>query len=657
MPKFAAHKILYSILGVFLTVIILLSGTIIYVANNGLRNVAVNQGSNALGRTLSIEKLDLAWHWRQPQVRIKNIKIANTEGAVDPDLFTANQINFRIKIWPLLIGRMEFPEFELDAPKLLLEKKDEDTKNWELPMFSQGKATTEAVVPDSRSEFPVIGLLSIKDGSLTYRDVPRKMNVTLNLDTAIGAGGDGERALKVTGDGTLQDQKFELEAQGGSIDMLRDADKDYPLLFKLTMGGTQIDLQGTFRDPVQLEGVDATLSIKGNNLADLFYLTSIPLPPTPAYRLTGQLVKKGDVWAYNNFDGLVGGSDLKGNLSYDTSGERGFVKIDLASKLLDMKDLGGFIGLSPDNPKEQIEAANRVLPDVPINLDRLRATDMDVNLKADVIKVPNIPVNRLNTHIVLKEGVLSFDPLDLGIAKGTIEGSLVLDGSKEVPSVKSDLVIKRLSLREFFGESFEDLTSGRFGGRIQIVGSGKSLADVLGTSNGRMTFLMAGGKISLLIIEAAGLDIAQAAPLLLDKDKSTNIRCAIGDFKVTNGILNSETFVFDTTDTNVAGTAQINLKSEEMDIEVQAHPKDASILAAKTPITIGGTMKDPSIGIQPIPLAGKGAVAAALGVLLTPVAAIIPFIELGLGEDSDCRGLITQARNKSGAPPPTSSTN
>ena len=68
-------------------------------------------------------------------------------------------------------------------------------------------------------------------------------------------------------------------------------------------------------------------------------------------------------------------------------------------------------------------------------------------------------------------------------------------------------------------------------------------------------------------------------------------------------------------------------------------------------------MKDPAIGIQPIPLAGKGAAAAVLGVLLTPVAAIIPFIELGLGEDSDCSGLIAQARSKSGAPTPATSTN
>ena len=153
-----------------------------------------------------------------------------------------------------------------------------------------------------------------------------------------------------------------------------------------------------------------------------------------------------------------------------------------------------------------------------------------------------------------------------------------------------------------------------------------------------------------MIIEAAGLDIAQAAPLLLDRDETTHIRCAIGDFKATDGILHSEIFVFDTNDTNVDGTARINLKDETINAVIKAHPKDKSPLAARTPITISGKLKNPSIGLSPGELAGRGAAAALLGAVLTPVAAIIPFIELGLGEDSDCKGLVAQAKARSGAP-------
>ena len=175
-------------------------------------------------------------------------------------------------------------------------------------------------------------------------------------------------------------------------------------------------------------------------------------------------------------------------------------------------------------------------------------------------------------------------------------------------------------------------------------GSGSSLADVLATSNGRIILMMSGGTISLLMIDAAGLNIGQAIPLLLGKAKSTDIRCAIGDFKVKNGLLNSEVFVLDTTDSNIAGQMHINLKDEAMDAKVEAHPKDFSLLSARTPITVGGTLKNPAIGLDPKELALRSTSAVALGVFLSPLAAIIPFIELGLGKDSDCGELIQLAR-------------
>jgi AsmA family protein len=43
-------------------------------------------------------------------------------------------------------------------------------------------------------------------------------------------------------------------------------------------------------------------------------------------------------------------------------------------------------------------------------------------------------------------------------------------------------------------------------------------------------------------------------------------------------------------------------------------------------------------------LAAKAGISAALGVLLTPVATIIPWVDWGLGEDSACHALIDEAQ-------------
>lgn len=635
---------------------------IFFMPGDWLRDMAGTKGSALLGREFAIDgDINIDWDWTTPKVFLHKVRIANIPESRDPDMVAIDEINFQIRIWKLLLAELNLPSLSFIKPKIILEKFTAANKNWDFPLLSGANMASKAVLPEDRYNFPVIGLLSVDKGKLTYRDNPKKLAIILDIDTAQGGAGSQKDMYKLSGQGTLQDKPFSLQAKGGSLSMLRNNTAPYPLALTIKMGSTSMGIEGTFADPVQMAGVDAQLNLRGNNLADLFYLTGIPLPPTPPYKLSGHLQKKNQIWAFEKFKGQVGDSDLSGDLTYDIKSERGFVKANLVSQLLDMDDLAGFIGATPSkgtmSPEQKAQAERdksnpRLLPDVPINLTRLRAADMDVRLKANQINAPDWPINNLDIGFNLQKGVLRLDPLNFGVANGTISGSLILDGQKNVPLIQSDLLIKRLSLKQFFtNPQFESLSAGHLGGRLKVKGNGRSLADVLATSDGRITLMMTGGKISLLIIEGAGLDFGQATPLLLGKDKSTAIRCAIGDFKVDNGLLNSEIFVFDTTDSNIVGNARINLKDETIDAKVETHPKDFSILSARTPITVTGRLKHPTIGLDPKELAARSAGAIVLGVFLTPLAAIIPFIELGLGEDSDCRELIQQARSYSNTHP------
>lgn len=617
-----------------------------------------DRGSAALGREFAVDgPIDIDWDWGTPRIRAEKVRLANLANSKEANMLEIQSLEFSVRLRDLLIGRLTLPEVNIARPRIILEKRDAETKNWDLPIFSKGAVVANAVTPDSRHDFPLIGKLVVTDGILVYRDIPKKLDATLNLSTAVGTGGNGDDKIVLKGDGNLEGQKFELDAQGGSISTLRETDKAYPLIFKLSMGPTKVEMQGKFLDPVKLRGIDGILNLQGNNLADLFYLTGIPLPPTPPYSISGKVGKKGKVWSYQNMQGKVGDSDIAGNLNYDLSGKRGFAKADLSSNLLDIDDIGGLIGLAPGTgkgetaaPEQKKQAAQeaerpRILPDIPINLARLRAADMDVKLEAREIRAPGWPLQSIAARFNLQEGLLKLDPVTMGVSDGTAEGVLVFDGRKDIPDVTIDLDLKHLSLKGFFeGTHFEDLSAGVFGGHIKLTGQGKSLAEVLAVSNGRLTISMSGGKISLLIVEAAGIDIAEATPLLLGEDSTTNIRCAVGDFKVDKGLLKSDIFVFDTTDSNIEGNAKISLKDETIDARIETHPKDESPLSARTPILITGPLKSPSIGLDPAEAGLRGAGAAILGSVLTPLAAIIPFIELGLGEDSDCADLMAQAR-------------
>lgn len=635
------------------TLVVLLvvgAGTIYVFDQNLIRGVVSKQATRAAGRTFAVDgNFRLRLQGWTAHIRAEGVRLANPDWAKEPNMVQLAALDFTIDLRELLRGRVVLPELTLDQPKIDLEKPGKDRKNWDLSSTSSGGAVVNTSVPKTRTQVPVIGQLIVNRGMLKYEDAPSRLSVTSEITTAVGTGGtDREQMIHLQSKGTVQGRSFTLNAEGGSLLTLRDPHTRYPLNVELTAGPTVFSAKGTLTDPIQMEGLDMQLEVRGDNLADIFPFTAIPLPPTPVYRIAGHLTKGGDVWTFENFSGGVGHSDLEGGLRYDSSRERPMIQADLTSRLLDFADLAGFIGAGPaksDAPKGQ--QSDRVIPSVPINIARLRAADLDVRLKAEQIHPPaGLPIQDMDARFRLRDGDLQIDPLKFGVADGAINGTLDLDGREKVPKVAADLSLAELSLKRFFSNTrFESLSAGRFGGHVQLTGTGASLAQVLGASDGRLTMSMAGGQVSALMIHAANLDVAKAIVNLLGTDKPTALRCVVGDFNVKRGELSSNIFVIDTELSNITGTMNVNLGTEALNVRVEGHPKRPSPFVARTPIVITGTLKSPKVGIDPTEIGARGAAAAALGVLLPPLA-IIPFIETGVGKDSDCAELIRQAESQ-----------
>lgn len=656
------HKIISALLALIFVLLLVVVLVIIF-AEPLIRSLTETNGSKQLGRELRIEgAFDIDWHWGYTHVHAEKIRLGNAPGYPEPNMLLVQQLDFGIKPLKLLIGKLQFGDILIQQPFLVLERKSLTDYNWNFPALSGANAAEETIKPGDRHDFPIIRSLKIQQGKFIYRDAPKAMDLEMALESVSGQdadvkkasnGDDSKRPLQLKGKGSLQHQPFLVEASGGAIESLRDTNQAYPLAVQLTMGATHVTVTGTFKDPVLLTGIDANLKITGHSMADLFYLTAIPLPPTPPYSLDGRLTKAGGTWGYEKFEGKVGGSDLSGNLSYDTSGERGFLRADLLSHVMDSRDLGGFIGLTPAGenaaPEQKREAAAqkaspKLIPDVPLKLERLRATDLDVKLRADKIAAPNLPFNGMEVRFDLRNGYLKLDPLKLMLADGTLEGKVEVDAQKDVPPMQVDLTIRKLSLARFFANTrFANTTEGVFGGHVKLAGAGASLADVLAVSNGEITLIMNGGKISRLLIEAADIDIAQALPLFLGKDKATHIRCGVVDFDVRNGQLDSKVLVLDTNDSLLIGNLGMDFKNERLDGRLDAKPKDSSIFSAQIPITIRGPLKAPKVGLEGKRLGGKALAVGALAALLNPLAALLPFVERGDARDADCRALIANA--------------
>lgn len=623
---------------------------------NWFKDRVAAAGSEATGRNFAIDgdiSVDLGW---TSSVRVEGIRLSNADWAKDPDMVRIAAVDFDIEISELLRGRVVLPHLRLTKPEIRLERADDGTANWEMAP-STGAAAVEATVPDDRTEFPVIGRLRIDDGTLGYAAPADQIALEARVATAIGEGGEGSEEVRLEGDGSFAKAPFKLRLRAGSLLALRESDRPYPIDLYAKIGRTTIKAVGTAADPLTLAGPDFRLSVEGADMADLFPIFRIPLPETPAYAISGHLVKPEDTWRFEDFKGKMGDSDLSGTLAYTPREKRPYIEANVVSERLDFADLAGFVGADPEadrkKPGKQEQRAKpaqrakpgRVLPDMPVDLARLRAADMDVRFRGSRIRYPALPIDSLDVQVKLQDGRLTLEPLKFGIAKGSAAGNLVLDGRRDVPRVATNLTLRKLDLKRFFGGEHAAVTAGEFAGKINLTGSGKSVAEILGNADGLVVATMAGGRFSRLLVELSGIDVAEALPLF-GSDDAVEIRCVVADFDAKNGTLQSRALVFDTTDTLVDAYATIDLKTEALNIKAMAHPKDPSPFAGRTPITVGGTFADPSVGIDPSGLIARGAAAVALGALLTPLAAIIPFVELGLGEDSDCGALLARAGRK-----------
>jgi uncharacterized protein involved in outer membrane biogenesis len=374
----------------------------------------------------------------------------------------------------------------------------------------------------------------------------------------------------------------------------------------------------------------------------------VVLPETPPYALHGRLQRRGDVWRYLDFDGTVGDSDLAGDATLTWRDPRPRLEATLRSKQLDFDDLAGFVGAPPqtgggesaseeqERESAELASSDRLLPQRPYRVDKLRAMDADVSLDAPSVNADPLPLTSLQGRLRIDDGVATLDPLTLGVAGGRVQSRVVLDASRTPIATDAGFTLRGLLLPKLFPDArlAEDST-GRIAGRVALKGEGASIAAMLASADGEAELVMGRGRISNLLLELAGQDVAEALKFLLGKDRVIPLRCAHAELAAEDGVAQVRRLVFDSTDTVLYGEGRIDLREESLDLVLHPRPKDTSLVALRSPLVVDGTFKDPDIHPKAGPLALRGLVAAAL-YTVAPPAALLALLETGPGEDADC---------------------
>ena len=601
--------------------------------------------SSATGREFRIDgdlDVDLG---RTITVSADRIRLANAPWSKESHMGTADRVEVDLAPWPLLALRLHIKEARATRPDIRLEAAPEgDGGNW---VF--GDAAPATGEPRWRMD-----RLWIDDGRLRFTDAARRTDIDIRLSSvaaAHGRPGDGSAPVAVAGKGHWRGAAFRLEGQAASPLALADTGTPYRIDLDARAGATRARATGTLTTPSRFQTFDVRLQLRGQDLDDLSPLLGPPLPPSPPYRLDGRLRRNGDVWRYDGFKGRAGDSDLAGDVQVDVSGARPMFTAQLLSRRLDFDDLAGFLGAPPstggdetanaqqEKQSARLAASPRLLPDTPYDLAKLNAMDADVRWRAGKIHAPKLPmIDDMDAHLLLDAGLLRLEPLNFGVAGGDVRSTIRMDAREQPIDTRARIAVRGVELPRLFAQAeLAQGAAGRIGGDIQLHGRGNSIAAILGSADGEVGLGMGAGRISNLIMELAGLDIAESLKFLLTEDRQVPIRCAFADFGVQDGLMTSRALAFDSTDTIIIGEGTIDLGDERLDLLLRPRPKDRSILSLRSPLRVGGTFKDPSFRPDLAALGVRGAIALALG-SITPPAALLATIETGPGEDSDCGG-------------------
>jgi uncharacterized protein involved in outer membrane biogenesis len=440
---------------------------------------------------------------------------------------------------------------------------------------------------------------------------------------------------------------------GGALLSLRNSSKPYPIDLHLQNGGTTVSLVGTVRNPLRFAGADLKLRLVGQDMAALYPLTGIPIPSTPPYHVAGNLDYAAGKIRFRDFEGVVGKSDLGGTIAVDprADGPRPLVVADLHSHSVDLNDLAGFIGGTPgekstpgQTPAQQAQvaraaASDRLLPTKPINIPRLQAADVSLRYKGDHIQGRFVPLDNIVVAMDINGGDISLHPLDFAIGTGTLASTISLREHDKLLYTKADVDFRRIDLARIMQATHAFTGAGTIGGGATLDTTGNSLSAMLSNGNGSLRLNMAGGgNLSALLQDLSGLQFGDALLSALGIPNKAQIRCLRSDFTLADGVLTTNVFALDTTEAVTRGSGTIDFKSEKVDYKIQTKPVSFSIGTLHAPIDIAGTLKKPSIGPDAKALAIRGGAAAGLGVLFPPLA-LLPTIQLGVGEKTDCQRL------------------
>lgn len=306
------------------------------------------------------------------------------------------------------------------------------------------------------------------------------------------------------------------------------------------------------------------------------------------------------------FEGHFGRSDIAGTLEADLGRAPVRFKGALASKSLDLGDLGG-------SAKGGARGAKLFDP-APLDLGFLKTLAGEVSYDVDRLVGVTPELSGIKLKAVVKDGVLTLAPVSAAIADGAIDGQLTVDARGVLPQVALKATLKGAALATLTkAAAGSTLVTAPIDVDIDAAGAGASVAAVMAALNGHLTATVGSGPVHSDFYAVLSTSPLSAVNPLAAGEGPPRLHCIVARFDFAGGRGQSRVLLADSSRSTVLGRGVVLLGPEYVDILLVPSTKQVSAasVASLVPIRLRGPLANPSF----VPDPGQAAMETAKSII------------------------------------------
>jgi AsmA protein len=561
---------------VIAAVVVLAVGAILVlpmlVPTERIRDEIIAQVKANTGRDLSIRGRLMVSVFPSLSLQVTDVGLSNPPGFAAGDMVRLGALDLKLKLVPILSGRVEVDSFVLVDPVIKLEIDQQGRNNW---TFAAATPPTQPVKtePTATGASPLAGLqlgdVHVTNGSLLWHDARSNsqeqvsaINLAVHLpsiDTPLTAKGD-------------------LKWQGKTIDLGLDLAKPRALLdgsvsdLNLTVSADpmKVAFKGSIDNGKGAVSGDVDLGVGSvRNLVQ--WMTTQPLPaPSGGF---GPLSVKGRLAAGNasvSFTKAAIALDTikaAGDVSVDTSAARPAVRGRLDVETLDLTPY-----LPPEDKSATAKSSaggRKDWSDEAIDATGLKALDLDFVLSVQAVKARTVQIGRSAVKMVINNGHLTADLTDLALYQGTGKGRLAVDGSAPGIGLDAAFTLTSLNAEPFLVDvAGFDRLSGTASTTLQLAGKGRSERQLVSDLGGKGQVSFVNGAIKGINLAAMVRNVTSAFSDTGGAQK-TDFAELSGSWTMAKGVLTNKDLALKSPLLRVEGNGTVDLPKRSLQYRIQ----------------------------------------------------------------------------------------